>query len=747
MYSNVLDTLEHGPLKNMCSPWLMGSSGIIPMSIISLYALVMLVNCMSAKGGGPSASLISCVTTRTSSSTHNTKSSLRPTTGSRLGARTCKLFNLSIFPPDLTCPSSIHDALIELSRRSLSRPPEDRPVVKLIFDRGNPKQLIKNHQLVAPDDWAGLGLPAKEELEGIHFEVMVRPPCPPARRTLRSLGSSVQNYHRPVMGTFHAKYLVIDRRLACVSSNNIQDRVNLELNIHLEGPIVNAFYDMALLSWGEKMSPPLPLLADPSRVDLTSRFRGVQEQREGREGDKPGSGGDAGPRDAFEEAALRKQDMIDKAADALPTHPETPNPQDGDANPMERAPGEHTEGVQGEAEPTHNPIKKEEEKRKKKKDAEKQKPMTDFTLIQAEGFKPFVLHERHEPVPIAMVNRAPHGSAYLFSVLHICVYADRSPLQHRAMRMLMSLRTLLGSQESDSRKRACSCTPASIETVAICSSSNSQTPDFNAPEVVEAILDACRRDVVCTLYICLGYNDQGEMLPMQGGTNSKVFATMCAALNKEGQGKRKNLKACWYVAKDRELPTDASKKERNCHGAFSPAQLTLSNADTLTAWCSEVLLHRRAGRHRRQREPGRAVVVPLAGGQRHGRLAAARARVARRAEPQPELGHLRRGAGGWRLARQGRERGAEQRRVRCVLVLSVRAEWWLMSPGCRWAVERGEGHDECCGSCAGQGWILSPCLVCLRYYEISQGTRKHLVVQVYVICCTITREYEWRVSL
>ena len=56
------------------------------------------------------------------------------------------------------------------------------------------------------------------------------------------------------------------------------------------------------------------------------------------------------------------------------------------------------------------------------------------------------------------------------------------------------------------------------------------------------------------------------MLPMQGGTNSKIFATMCDTLNKEGNDKRKFLKACWYVAKDRDRPIDASQKERNCHG-------------------------------------------------------------------------------------------------------------------------------------------------------------------------------------
>ena len=36
MYSDVLDTLEHNPLNGMVSPPLIGSSGIIPLSIVSL---------------------------------------------------------------------------------------------------------------------------------------------------------------------------------------------------------------------------------------------------------------------------------------------------------------------------------------------------------------------------------------------------------------------------------------------------------------------------------------------------------------------------------------------------------------------------------------------------------------------------------------------------------------------------------------------------------------------------------------
>lgn len=34
----------------------------------------------------------------------------------------------------------------------------------------------------------------------------------------------------------------------------------MEMMTHIEGPIVDSFYDMCLLSWGEAFQPPLPLL-------------------------------------------------------------------------------------------------------------------------------------------------------------------------------------------------------------------------------------------------------------------------------------------------------------------------------------------------------------------------------------------------------------------------------------------------------------------------------------------------------
>lgn len=76
----------------------------------------------------------------------------------------------------------------------------------------------------------------------------------------------VINFHRPVFGTFHSKFTVIDRRIALLQSSNIQDNDNLEMLSHIEGPIVDGFYDSALLSWGKSLDPPLPLLNTPAET-------------------------------------------------------------------------------------------------------------------------------------------------------------------------------------------------------------------------------------------------------------------------------------------------------------------------------------------------------------------------------------------------------------------------------------------------------------------------------------------------
>ena len=78
------------------------------------------------------------------------------------------------------------------------------------------------------------------------------------------LDLEVVNFHRPVFGTFHAKYMVVDRKIAILQSNNIQDNDNCEMMAQYEGPIVDSFYDVALISWHNALNPPLPCLDSPA---------------------------------------------------------------------------------------------------------------------------------------------------------------------------------------------------------------------------------------------------------------------------------------------------------------------------------------------------------------------------------------------------------------------------------------------------------------------------------------------------
>ena len=80
-------------------------------------------------------------------------------------------------------------------------------ILLTVYDRGNPSQVVSPHQPVDVKTYTGakVKLPAPDEIPGVDLEV--------------------QNYHVPPVGTFHAKYMVVDRKVALLSSNNIQDRV------------------------------------------------------------------------------------------------------------------------------------------------------------------------------------------------------------------------------------------------------------------------------------------------------------------------------------------------------------------------------------------------------------------------------------------------------------------------------------------------------------------------------------------
>lgn len=153
----------------------------------------------------------------------------------------------------------ITNAIRELNRRAGQR--GARVVVKVMYDRAGAKQVVDPHHIVSESEFAGkgVGLPALQDIPNISLEVM--------------------NYHQPIFGTFHAKYMVVDRKIAILQSNNIMDNDNLEMMTHLEGPIVDSFYDMALMSWDRKMEPPLPTRNTPAAAaSYDSTSYSVSEQ-------------------------------------------------------------------------------------------------------------------------------------------------------------------------------------------------------------------------------------------------------------------------------------------------------------------------------------------------------------------------------------------------------------------------------------------------------------------------------------
>lgn len=136
----------------------------------------------------------------------------------------------------------ISNSLRELSKRAGARGQKDL-VVKIMWDRGQLSQAVDNHAMVDQEGREALNLPKLDDIPNLTMEVI--------------------NFHRPIMGTFHAKFLIVDRKVALVNSNNIQDRPNLEMMVHLEGPVVESFYDIFLYSWHHRLKPVLPCLMQP----------------------------------------------------------------------------------------------------------------------------------------------------------------------------------------------------------------------------------------------------------------------------------------------------------------------------------------------------------------------------------------------------------------------------------------------------------------------------------------------------
>ena len=218
IYHDSLCPLEKNPMAGVVSPPLMGSHGVLPLTIVAplLDICRHMSNCIARAER--------------------------------------EVFLATNFWIHSHASTLVTNAFRELSRRAGQR--GTKVVVKVVYDRGSPQQVWENHLNVHEKDFAGekVKLPAPEEIPNIDVQVI--------------------NYHRPIFGTFHAKFMIVDRRVALLQSNNIQDNDNLEMMVRLEGPIVDSLYDSALVSWGRLLGTPLPLLASPARSIPVSSWSG-----------------------------------------------------------------------------------------------------------------------------------------------------------------------------------------------------------------------------------------------------------------------------------------------------------------------------------------------------------------------------------------------------------------------------------------------------------------------------------------
>lgn len=144
----------------------------------------------------------------------------------------------------------------------------------------------------------------------------------------------------------------------------------------------------------------------------------------------------------------------------------------------------------------------------------------------SETMTPLIPIARHDPFPVAMVCRLPWGTPNKQSVHTPQNEAFASALRHATKSVFI------------------------------------QTPDLNAEALLPEIVAACRRGVHVTYYYCLGYNDAGELLPMQGGHNEMVANALYKELGAEHS---QYLDVYVYVAKDQIRPIHNKFKKRSCH--------------------------------------------------------------------------------------------------------------------------------------------------------------------------------------
>ena len=306
--------------------------------------------------------------------------------------------------------------------------------------------------------------------------------------------------------------MVVDRKIALVQSDNIQDNDNLEMMIQLEGPIVDSIYETALISWHNELKPPFPCLATPAAGTPPPSF---QVDTHAQVHDQHGNAS----------SKYRYMDDLTEASElasqqTLPEHTASDQHYDPDiASEVLRSiavmnPRSGETRVQAVA--RHLNTTKENDTT----------PSAPNITDPATFMTPLIPYPPHSSFPIALVNRPAFALPTLSSLNVPQNTAWTSALRYATKIVFI------------------------------------QSPDVNAQALIPEILACCRRSIKVSYIYCLGYNDAGEMLPLQGGHNESVAHGLYSELE---QKYHEYLDIYVYVAKDQTHPIHNSQKRRSCH--------------------------------------------------------------------------------------------------------------------------------------------------------------------------------------
>ncbi|EQK98435.1 IQ calmodulin-binding motif protein [Ophiocordyceps sinensis CO18] len=382
-----------------------------------------------------------------------------------------------------------------------------RVVVKIMYDKAAPANVLDPYQQVKP----ARGMPRSLVQPAGYTSTSIQLPAP---HHVPHIDLQVVSFHRLVLGTLHAKFCVVDRKMALVMSNNIEDNCNMEMMTHVQGPIVDSIYDTALITWNKTLSPSLPL---PSHAATEA---------------------EGAPMPAGHEPV--HVDGLD------PVHVDSGQGQDDD----QVAPHGHAQSGLAEHTPddahydsdlagemvrmqscySTKPQETRLQAANRQLNLAAPKPVPPSGPDIADGAEmiPYLSTATAQPIPMALVSRPPYGPVDS-SNGHVPQNEAWLSLIRHAQRDIFI-----------------------------------QTPNLNAAPLLPALAAALKRGVEVTYYVCFGYNDAGEMMPGQGGTNEQAAKALVDSLAPNGP-ERRLLRIYNYVAKDQDHPIHQSLKSRACH--------------------------------------------------------------------------------------------------------------------------------------------------------------------------------------